>query len=126
MADPGHLSQGHFCPPPIAAADWYNSPQLTTLGGMGNMSNWISLLCLAAIIAAANPALASDQAKTTGKDTPKAKVDPGQRKPDAAKVKEQTVKAQQYYKDVAEVATVPLRETAHFIIVGQFPKRTPE
>lgn len=65
--------------------------------------------------------------KTTGKDTkttPKEKIDPAKLKPDANVVKAQKEKAEDYYKTVHEVETVPTYESAHFLLVGSVAGKT--
>ena len=57
-----------------------------------------------------------DTAKDTGK--PKEKLDP-------AKVKAQHEKAEQYYKEVFEVDTVPHYESAHFLLYGHGGRALP-
>jgi len=95
------------------------------LRGMKIMGKHLaSLLIALAAITNSSPTAAQD--KSTGKDTPKAKIGQDKGKPDPAKVKEQVAKAQQYYKDALEVETVPVHETAHFVVVGQYPKRPVE
>src|SRR5262245_58379385 len=57
--------------------------------------------------------------KDTGKPKDKEKVDPATLKPDAAVVKAQREKAEQYFKEVFEVDKVPHHESAHLLLFGQ-------
>jgi hypothetical protein len=121
MPHPPAAAQDDFFAPARGPRSGIIPPLRNEGGGAHAMKSLGSLLvAVALVIASADGQDKTGKDKTPGKD----KIDPEKLKPDAAKVKFQTEKAEKYYAECYEVPKVPLHESAHFLVVGTLPGKS--